>query len=182
MRSLQYSKKDLNEVLLKFCLIIEEASTFLRKDNRNYPIRKKFLMSKQKLVAYLYQEGYCIECQEIIQRNENITDRMPYILVKTVFEIENQLVVFHTPKAACTFNYEISVRGNLIVETFPIRNLSFEMPDIIAIMRIFSGIHLLRHYRHKIKLYNEIHDFVSIAWKSSNKLREVNKAIGIFDE
>lgn len=173
-----YDSEEEKEVIKQFCLIVEDAAQFLKKNNRHYPVRKLFFTLKRNLVQYLYNKNYCIECQEVIQKNPNVKDETPYIIVKMKFRIDDFETVFCTPKNSILFEYQITASYD-IAEVFPSRSVNFEMPQIFQIISVLKKIRNFDHYRRRRTLMLELKNILD--WKTSDKLREVNKHVGIFD-
>lgn len=173
-----YNSDEEREAIKQFCRVVEDAGQFLKKNNRHYPIRKMFFTLKRNLVYYLYKKNYCVQCTEVIQTNPNVKDKTPYIIVKMKFHIDDFEIIFCTPKNVITFDYVVNMDYEMS-EVFPQRTVNFEMSQILEINGLLKSIFHLEHYRKRKTFMRRLQDVLD--WKASDKLREVNKHIGIFD-
>lgn len=168
------------QTLTTFVELVQDACHFMKKDNRNYPIRYSILNNKANLVRILYRKGYCVECQEFVQHNKNVNDVEPYVLVRTTFRINNQLYVFHTPKKQIYWLYELTNLKVDDMEIIPAKKVNFTIEQIIKISMFLKNAHSI--FNEEIgsrKRLLELDEFMS--WRTSDKLRKVHAATGIFD-
>lgn len=149
---------------------------------------KKFFQSKVNLVFYLFKKYKVVHCEEILQKNENVKDKEPYVLVKMVFEVGEKTFTFFTPKKLIWWKYE-SVMNYMVVETFSKRNVNFsprQIFEICGIMQSLRRIAQLPEFKlrngmkeHYTQTLQRIESF-SNDWRSSDKLREINNKTGLF--
>lgn len=179
---------DNTTTIVKFCEIVDDAANWCRKNNKYYPVRKKFFQSKVNLVFYLCRKFKIIHCEEILQKNENIKDKEPYILVKMIFEIGERNFTFYTPKKLIWWKYD-AVLNYTVVEIFSKREVNFSPRQIFEICGIMQSLRRIAQLpEFKIRQGMKIHyeqtlqriESFSSDWRSSDKLRETNNKTGLF--
>lgn len=175
--------KTITENIANFCEIVDDAAHWCRKNNKFFPVRKKFFRYKVFFVFYLYRTFKVVHCEELLQKNENIKDTQPYILVKMVFEIGDKHFTFHTPKNSIWWEYTPSFCYT-VVETFSKRQTSFSPKQIFEICGVMISLRKVAQSPYGMRVHYEqtlqrIESFSS-DWRSSDKLREVNSKIGLF--